>query len=299
VADEPTSPLQPAAPAPDASGAPPAPLVGEARLQAAFAADAPPEERPAAPASRADAPPADAPRPLPPLTREQKQQLLQSDPDLQEEARTYARREIDRREQQVRESQQREQQVQQQYADLQQRLETTRAARTIAADPFHPQYQEAQQWLLANTEQQERQLLQAQVVADPEFQQRLTAYTEQVSLQAKVAAVEHGVRELFPHVTAERYEAIRTDPKNDTVPKFYAALHKAEGWLSPAEAKKEVDAAREEGRRKALGTWEARDFAPDAGGGMRNGGAADPALRGEARLRAAFLADERRASRSE
>jgi hypothetical protein len=234
---------------------------------------------------------------VPTLTREQKQQLLQSDPDLQEEARHFARRELDKRDLATREAQAREQAVQQQYQDLQQRLETTRAARTIAADPFHEQYQAAQAWLLANTEAQERELLQAQVVADPDFQQRLSAYTEQVSLQAKIAAVEDRARELFPTVTAERYEAIRTDPQNDTVGKFYAALHKADGWLSPAEAKKEIAAAREEGRRKALGTWEARDFAPDAGGGARSGGI-DPSLRGEARLRAVLTAQARLANGS-
>jgi hypothetical protein len=213
---------------------------------------------------------------------------------LQAEAHAYARREVGREQQAAREAQERAQQVQQQYEDLQTRLETLRAARQIVGDPFHEQYPQALAYLQEHTGQDERQLLQAQVVADPEFQQRLGAYTEQVSQQAKIAAVEHGVREVFPHVTADRYEAIRTDPKNDTVPKFYAALHRAEGWLPPAEAKKEIDAAREEGRRTALGTWETRDFAPDAGGGMRNGGAADPALRGEDRLRAALFAQERR-----
>jgi hypothetical protein len=263
---------------------------------AAFAAEQPPAA-PAAPAPDADRDaPAAPPNPYAGLTREQKQALLHADPDLQEEARSFARREIDKREQAAREAQQREQQVRQQYDALNERLETLRLARQIALDPFHEHYAWSQQYLQEHTGQDERQLLRAQVMADPEFQGRMSAYQQQVHAAAVEAAIEQG-REHAKGVGPERYAALRADPNNNTVPLFYAALFREDGWLPPDVAKKEIAAAREEGRRQALGDWEVRDFAPSLGDGRGgNGGTTGGAPRGEARLRAAFLADERRAT---
>lgn len=314
---EPAESAPPAAPAPAQPDAPPAPVAepsGEARLRRAFDAPAavPDPADPAAP--EPDDSPAAPSDPYAGLSREEKLARYQADPLFEEEVRGHARREVGRREAEAREAQLRELQVRQQHEaaerqhrDLLDRLERTREYRQIVTDPFHERFPEAQQWLLENTDQDEQRLLEATVFASPQFRQHLGQYQEQVRTQSDQAAVQATVHQAIVEAGLDdaQLAALRADPSLNTIYKFVTAVHVLKGWVSPETHKKELEAARQEGRRAGLGGWaDERDYAPSLGaasvGGTGAGGR--QGLYGAERLRAAFAADTRRAangSRSE
>lgn len=295
---EPTATAEPAspsaAPAP-ATGAPPADASDA--LAAAFAAEQPTDSRAAraAPAST-DAPPADTSNPYAGLDAKQKRAVWDADPDFQEHARHFARGEMERRDRDARTAEQRADDERRQREALERQDREIDEELTIANDPYHERHDEVNKKLASSALMVK---VRDRALRDPQFQQTVKAYIDQVSEQAKVTAVKGAIEQFGDDpdikVTPEQLAAFRNDPKHDTVPKFAMAVMRASGWLSPREAEAREQAIRADEHTKQLGGWEPRDFAPSEGRvGAPAGGAFDWTQDGVALLERAFRQEEAR-----